>query len=242
MLTADETNRYARQLGIPGWGEEAQELLRKARVFVAGAGGLGGPLLFYLASAGVGTIRVCDCDRVELSNLNRQILHHQDSIAAMKADSAYATLHRYNPSIAIHPLYDRITGANAETLIDDADVIVDCLDNFETRHVLNRAAVRRSLPLAHAGVAGFQGQITFIQPPDTPCLGCFLPLQGEKEKVPIVGATAGVLGSLLAAEVIKHLTGIGASLRNRILFWDGLGMRFDSIAIRKNPRCAVCAD
>jgi molybdopterin/thiamine biosynthesis adenylyltransferase len=243
MLTEDEVIRYTRQLPIKGCGTEIQIKLKRSRVFVAGTGGLGSPLLFYLTAVGVGNLIICDFDKIELSNLNRQILHSETNINRQKVDSTYSTLMDRNRNISITRVYEKLTRKNAERLIDNAELIIDCLDNFQTRHILNEYSVKKGIPMIHAGVSEFQGQITFLHPPKTACLACFYPQTPEKEKepVPIIGATAGVLGSLQAIEAIKYLTGIGENLINRLLFWDGLEMRFESIMLSKNKKCKACS-
>jgi len=240
MLNEQELTRYGRQLSIQGWGIDAQEKLKKATVFIAGAGGLGSPLLYYLAVAGVGRLRVCDFDSIELSNLNRQILHPTARIGRAKAESAAETLAAANGDVAIEVIKEKITPKNAAALAGGADLIVDCLDNFDARHMLNRVSVEKRIPMVHAGVAGFQGQLTFLDPPATPCLACFIPAKVKKEPVPIFGATAGVIGSMQAVEVIKYLTGTGDNLRNRLLLYDGAAMTFSFIKLSRNPKCGVC--
>lgn len=240
MLSADEITRYTRQLLIEGWSEKIQEKLKNSTVFVAGAGGLGSPVLMYLTSAGIGNIIVCDFDSVELSNLNRQILHSDERIGMQKADSACMTLEKINPGINIIPIREKLTRKNAGNLIADADIIMDCLDNFDTRFILNNISVKNHIPLVHAGVSDFSGQITFLSPPETPCLECIFPKKTKKQKVPIAGSTAGVIGSLQATEAIKYLTGIGETLKNRLLFWDGAGMSFRIINLSRNPKCRMC--
>ena len=241
MLTEDEITRYKRQMSIKGWGIETQVKLKQARVFIAGTGGLGSPLLFYLTVAGVGNLTICDFDTIELSNLNRQILHSDTNISMQKVDSAFSTLMDRNRNASITRIYEKLTRKNAERLIGSVSLIIDCLDNFQTRHVLNEYSVKKGIPMIHAGVSEFQGQITFLHPPKTVCLACFYPHTPKKEPVPIIGATAGVLGSLQAIEAIKYLTGIGENLRNRLLFWDGLEMRFESVVLAKNKTCKVCS-
>ena len=241
MLTEDEITRYKRQMSIKGWGIETQVKLKQARVFIAGTGGLGSPLLFYLTVAGVGNLTICDFDIIELSNLNRQILHSDTNISMQKVDSAFSTLMDRNRNTSITRIYEKLTRKNAERLIGSVSLIIDCLDNFQTRHVLNEYSVKKGIPMIHAGVSEFQGQITFLDPPKTVCLACFYPHTPKKEPVPIIGATAGVLGSLQAIEAIKYLTGIGENLRNRLLFWDGLEMRFESVVLAKNKTCKVCS-
>ncbi len=242
VLSVEEKIRYERQMMIAKWGESGQQKLKSATVFVAGAGGLGSPLLYYLAAAGIGTIRVCDFDSVELSNLNRQILHSSARMGMNKAESAKKTLHETNEFVVIQTITEKIHNANVTELIGTSDIIVDCLDNFETRHVLNKISVEKRIPLVHAGVEGFRGQITFLHPPETPCLACFIPREVKKEKFPILGATPGVIGALQAMEVMKYLAGMGETLKNRLLLFDGLSMEFSTIKLTRNPTCRVCRD
>ena len=240
QLSESEKSRYHRQMLIPEWGEKGQVRLKEATVFIAGAGGLGSPLSIYLAVAGVGTLRICDFGEPELSNLNRQILHDDTRIGKNKADSARETLARLNPDITVVALREKITDASVETLVGDADIIVDCLDNFDTRHVLNRYAVRHCIPMVHAGVYGMNGQLLFIQPPETPCLLCMHAGSVPTSIFPIVGATAGVMGCLEALETIKYLTGVGSNLKGCLLIWDGTIMEFTKIPLKKLPDCPVC--
>jgi molybdopterin/thiamine biosynthesis adenylyltransferase len=239
-LTPEEKQRYHRQLILPSWGEEAQSALKESCVFIAGAGGLGSPVALYLAAAGVGSLRICDSGEVELSNLNRQILHGEDRIGANKALSAVKMLRAINPAVQVVPLADTITGDNVESLIGEAGLIIDCLDNFQTRYILNDHAVKSSLPLVHAGVNGFCGQITFIHPPRTACLACLLPEAPPLEIAPILGATAGTLGCLEALEALKYLTGTGELLKGRLLFFDGETMQVQEVGFDKDPECRVC--
>ncbi|MCX7678564.1 MAG: HesA/MoeB/ThiF family protein [Spirochaetes bacterium] len=240
-LTEIEKLRYERQMMIKGWGEDGQRKLKQAKVFVAGAGGLGSSLLYYLTAAGIGTIRVCDFDRVELSNLNRQILHYAERIGMNKAESAKRTLQNINEHVHIEIVKEKIQKNNAKRLIGDSALIIDCLDNFDTRHVLNRIAVEMNKPYVHAGIEGFRGQVTFIHHPQTACLACFIPLKVKKVKFPVVGTTPGIMGTLQAMETIKYITGIGELLKNRLLVFDGLAMEFSFIKLTKNSRCPVCS-
>jgi molybdopterin/thiamine biosynthesis adenylyltransferase len=239
-LTPEEKQRYNRQMILPSWGEEAQRALKKSCVFIAGAGGLGSSVAFYLAAAGVGTLRICDSGEVELSNLNRQILHGEDRIGKNKALSAVRTLKAINPSVQVIPLTDTITGENVETLIGEARLVIDCLDNFQTRYILNDHAVKTGLPLVHAGVNGFCGQITFIHPPKTACLACLVAEAPPPETFPILGATAGAVGCLEALEALKYLTGTGQLLEGRLLFFDGETMQVQGVSFDKDPECRVC--
>jgi molybdopterin-synthase adenylyltransferase len=239
-LTESERNRYHRQMIFPGWGEEAQQRVKNAKVFVAGAGGLGSPLSIYLAVAGVGTIRIADCGTLEFSNLNRQILHDESRIHNNKALSARKTLVRLNPEIQVEAVTEEINDTNADAVIGQVDLIVDCLDNFETRQILNTYAVKTRTPMIHAGVYGMRGQITFIKPPETPCLWCMHSGALPKTLFPIVGATAGVIGCLEALEALKYLSGVGTNLMGRMLIWDGLTMEFMDLPQKKIPDCPVC--
>jgi adenylyltransferase/sulfurtransferase len=224
-----------------GWGEEGQERIRAATVFIAGVGGLGGPVSLYLAAAGVGKLRICDNGQVELSNLNRQILYNDHDIHSLKVVSARNFLTRFNPYIEVEYFPETMTRQTIGTLVGDATIMVDCLDNFETRYILNDYGISKRLSLVHAGVEGLTGQITFIHSPETPCLRCVIPEGPPPQKTfPILGTTAGIIGCLEANEVLKHLTGIGTPLKGKLLIWDGLESEFHSVDIGKDPRCPVC--
>jgi adenylyltransferase/sulfurtransferase len=239
-LTPGEKQRYNRQMILPSWGETAQGILKNSCVFIAGAGGLGSPVALYLAAAGVGALRVCDSEEVELSNLNRQILHGDDRIGERKALSADRTLKAVNPLVEIIPLTENIEPDNIGSLVGDARLMIDCLDNFQTRYILNEYAVKTGTALVHAGVNGLCGQIAFIHPPQTACLACLVPEGPPPEIFPILGATAGVLGCLEAMEALKYLTGTGELLKGRLLFCDGEAMQFQEVSFDKDPECRVC--
>jgi adenylyltransferase/sulfurtransferase len=239
-LTEAEYQRYHRQIILPSWGVEGQSKVKEAVVFIAGAGGLGSPVAIYLAAAGVGRIRICDYSEPELSNLNRQILHTDQDIGKNKAISAQEMLREVNPHVKVEPLPYRIERENIDELVGDAQIIIDCMDNFPTRHILNECAVRRRMPFIHGGVIGMCGQITFIHTPETPCLNCIFPSSPPREVFPIVGATPGVIGTLEALEALKYITGIGETLKGRLLVWDGEKMEFQQITIKKYPNCPVC--
>jgi len=239
-LNSSEKERYARQMIITDWGEAGQQRIKNSTVFVAGAGGLGSPVAVYLAAAGLGTLRICDCGEPELSNLNRQILHSESDIGINKAISAEASIKLLNPNVRVEPITDRITEDTVEAIVGDADIIVDCLDNFEARHILNEFAVKKTLPFIHAGIHGLSGQVTFIHSPETPCLSCFFPGVVPKQVFPVVGVTPGIIGTIEATEVLKWIVGIGDNLKNQLLIWDGDTMDFQKIAIKKDPDCPVC--
>lgn len=238
MLTEREKKRYARQILL--FGEEAQEKLKQAEVFLAGAGGLGSPVAIYLAVAGIGTIAIADNDTIELTNLNRQILHRDRDCGRKKVASAEENLREINPDIEIRAVDATIGDGNAEELVGNADVIVDAMDNYAARFLLNRAAFRKNIPLVHAAIRGLHGQATTVIPGKTPCLSCIFPHAPPGEVLPVLGATAGVMASIQATEVVKYLTGTGELLAGRLLLWDGRTSRAEEIAVERNPKCPVC--
>lgn len=238
MLTEQELQRYRRQLIIPDWGEKGQEKLKQAKVVMAGAGGLGSVVLTYLAVAGVGSIRIIDNDEVDLSNLNRQILHTDGNIGKAKVDSARERLQALNPDIEIEIISNAITEQNVSEMVEDR-LIIDALDNLEARLLLNKAALKANLPLFHGAVYGFEGRATTLIPGKTPCLRCLYKgsLSGE---IPVVGATPGVIGCIQATEVIKYILGLGELLTNRLLAYDGLNMSFSEVRLKRDPNCEEC--
>jgi len=238
MLSDRELARYKRQLILPDWGEAAQEKLRDSKVLVVGAGGLGSAILTYLAVAGVGTIRLIDCDTVDLGNLNRQVLHRDADIGRRKTDSAVERLRALNPDIRVEAIPDAIDANNVFDLVEDYP-IVDALDNLPTRYLLNEVSVRGQLPLFHGAVYGFEGRATTLAPGRTPCLRCLYQAVVPGE-IPVVGTTPGVIGCVQATEVIKYLLGIGELLHNRLLVYDGLSLTFTEVRLRKDPNCAAC--
>ncbi|MBN2079882.1 MAG: HesA/MoeB/ThiF family protein [Spirochaetes bacterium] len=239
MLASEERSIYSRQLSIPSWGDDTQEKLKRSRAFIAGCGGLGSPVLCYLAAAGVGTLVICDNDSVDSTNLNRQIIHRHDRIGMPKTESARMTIEKLNPFTRTELLAVRLDDGNAMDLIGDSDIIIDCLDSFASRHVLNHVSVARGIPLVHGGVSGFIGQVSFFDPPETPCFACLF-TGGIDSSRDIVGATPGIVGSIQAMEAVKHLAGLGETLRNRLLFIDGFAMKFETVTVTKNPQCVVC--
>lgn len=239
-MHSDEKTRFSRQLSISGWSEERQEKLSHSRVFVAGCGGLGSPVILYLTAAGIGTLHLADFDDVELSNLNRQIIHSTESIGLPKVISASSTAERLNPHLKTIMERSEITVRNCASLIEGADIIMDCLDNFQTRHILNEAAVKASIPVVHGGIEEFRGQVSFIQTPETPCMSCFLPHKDKNEKPQVAGPTAGIIGSLQAMEAVRYLAGFAPALKSRLLFFDGTTMETEIMKLVPNPKCPVC--
>jgi len=241
MLTERELQRYDRQIMIYGFGEEGQEKLKKARVFIAGAGGLGSPAAVYLAAAGIGTIRMADHDTVELSNLNRQILHWDENIGEEKAESAANKLKKLNSDIRIEVMGETLTEANALQLVADSDLIVDAMDNLPTRYLLNRTAIKKGIPFFHGAVYGFEGRAMTVIPGKSACLNCvYHGAAVPEEKFPVIGVTPAVIGCIQATEVIKYITGLGELLTDRLLNYDALRMKFTEFKINRDPDCEHC--
>lgn len=238
MLSERERERYKRQILL--FGEEGQERLKKAGIFIAGAGGLGSPVSIYLAVAGVGTLTVVDSDVVDQTNLNRQILHSDRNIGEKKIVSAEEKLQEINPDITIRAIDAHIGEANAGRLVGRADGIVDAMDNYPTRYLLNRIAIGKEIPLFHGAIRGLYGQATTIIPGETPCLACIFPKAPPEEVFPVVGVTAGLIGMVQATEVLKFLLGTGNLLTNRLFLWDGLLAQASEICVEKNPCCETC--
>lgn len=241
MLTEKELQRYDRQIMIYGFGEEGQEKLKKARVFIAGAGGLGSPTAIYLAAAGIGTIRMADHDTVELSNLNRQVLHWDENIGGRKAESAVAKLQKLNPDVRIEAIAETLTEANASQLVADSDLIVDAMDNLPTRYLLNKTAIEKGIPFFHGAVYGFEGRAMTVIPGKSACLNClYHGVAVPKVKFPVIGVTPAVIGCIQATEVIKYITGLGELLTDRLLNYDALRMKFTEFKINRDPDCEHC--
>jgi molybdopterin-synthase adenylyltransferase len=243
MLTKEDLQRYDRQIMIYGFGEAGQEKLKKAKVSLAGLGGLGSPAAIYLAAAGIGTLRIADHDKVELSNLNRQVLHWEENIGKSKADSAAGKLRKLNSAIKIEPIAETITEANVAKLVGDSDLIVDAMDNLPTRYLLNKTAFEKKIPFFHGAVYGFEGRAMTVLPGKTACLNClYHGATMPKEKFPVIGVTPAVIGCIQATEVIKYILGLGELLTDRLLNYDGLMMKFNEFKINRDPNCEVCGD
>ncbi|MDD1677604.1 MAG: HesA/MoeB/ThiF family protein [Methanomicrobiales archaeon] len=238
MLTEREQERYHRQILL--FGEEGQDLLKEAHLFIAGAGGLGSPVSLYLAAAGVGMLTIVDHDMVERTNLNRQILHRDRDLGRPKVDSAQDTLREINPDITVRGINATIQADNVADLVGKADGIVDAVDNFTVRYLLNEVAFAKGIPLFHGAIQGFYGQAATIVPPDTACLRCMFPHPPPGEPAPVIGVTPGIIGTIQATEAIKYLLGCGELLTNRLFIWDGFRTRAEEIRVQKNASCAVC--
>ena len=246
-LTDEELERYARHIVLPEIGGPGQQRLKRARVLVIGAGGLGAPVLEYLAAAGIGTLGIVDDDTVSLSNLQRQVIHATQSIGQSKGESARETISRINPHVAVELHGFRLTAENAPALVRRYDLVVDGSDNFETRYAVADACAAEKRPLVHAAVGRFDGSVTVLKPFETgedgrpnPGYRDLFPEPPPPDMVPscavagVLGALTGVIGTLQAMEAIKLITGIGEPLVGRLLLYDGLGARFDTIRYRKS--------
>ena len=242
MLTLEERQRYDRQIMIPGLGESGQEKLKKARVVIAGSGGLGSPIALYLTAAGVGTVRIIDNDVVELSNLNRQILHWDKDIGKEKAKSAHDKLMQLNKNVTKETINATIDETNVYDLTAGFDVIVDAMDNLPTRYLLNKAAIEHKMPFVHGAVSGLEGRAMTVIPGESACIRCLYHTAASKKKFPVLGTTSAIIGAIQATEVIKYLTGIGTLLTNRLLIYDGLNMKFTELSVARNVNCEHCGD
>ncbi|MHA1264146.1 MAG: HesA/MoeB/ThiF family protein [Candidatus Helarchaeota archaeon] len=241
-LTEKERERYARQLIIKDWGEEAQEKLKKATIAIIGLGGLGSASSIYATAAGIGKIKIVDHDIVDLSNLNRQIVHFTPDIAKKKVESAYEKLSALNPEVEIEPCAIKLAEENMIDIIKDCDIILDALDNFHTRFLLNKACIKNNIPYIHAACYAFEGRVLTIVPKKGPCLQCFYPkIPEEMQSIPVVGSAVGIIASVEVTEAIKLIAGIGKPLIGRLLIVDGENMRFDVIEVKRNPKCPICS-
>ncbi len=240
MLDDTERARYDRQMRLPDFGEDGQRRLKKAKVFIAGVGGLGSPVAAYLAIAGVGNIRIIDHDIVENTNLNRQILHWTSDVGKTKTASAKEKLDQINPHVNIDAISDEIRTDNAHRLVGDAGIIIDALDNFSARYALNRVAIDKKIPYVHGSVYGLEGRLTFIMPGETPCLKCIFPKPPPEGIVPVVGTTPGVIGCMQAAETIKYFTGIGTLAKNKLIVYDGMHAEIIEIPVKRDSNCPEC--
>ena len=231
-------SRYTRQ--IPLIGQAGQAKLAAAHICIAGVGGLGSPIALYLAAAGVGTLSIIDCDTVSISNLNRQILHATSDIGRMKIESGAEKLHALNPDIAIRTYHNIITHEFLSEIAYDADIVIDAVDNYQSRHILNEFCVRRHIPFLHGAIQGFIGQMMFIVPEQTACLHCFLPSYEIVREPPVIGTTAGIIGIMQANEAIKYITHAESVAVGDLVLWDGTTLTLEKCAVERNAECSVC--
>jgi molybdopterin/thiamine biosynthesis adenylyltransferase/rhodanese-related sulfurtransferase len=248
-LGPEQRARYSRHLLIPEVGIEGQLRLLQSRVLLIGAGGLGSPASLYLAAAGVGTLGIVDDDRVDASNLQRQIAHSTETLGDWKVDSAKRTLEALNPDVNVVTYKERLTSDNVDRIFGDGwDVIVDGADNFPTRYLVNDASVWHDVPVVHGSIYRFEGQVTVFKPQQGPCYRCLFPQPPPPELAPscaeggVLGVLPGIVGSLQANETIKLLLGIGDPLVGRLLLFDALETEFSEVRLKKDPACPVCGE
>jgi sulfur-carrier protein adenylyltransferase/sulfurtransferase len=246
-LTAEQRERYSRHLLLPEVGLEGQQKLLDAKVLLLGAGGLGSPATLYLAAAGVGTLGIVDSDEVDLSNLQRQVIHSSDRIGVSKVDSAEQTIKALNPDVEVvkHPV--RLGAENIMEILPGYDIVLDGLDNFPTRYLLNDASVRLQIPVVSAAILGFEGQLSVFAPYEGPCYRCLFPVPPPAELAPscgangVLGVLPGTMGLLQATEVIKLILGQGEPLIGRLLMYDALAASFTEVKVRRDPDCPICS-
>ena len=236
--------RYERQTRLPEIGEAGQASLSSAKAVVIGAGGLGSPVLYYLAAAGVGTVRIIDSDTVDITNLNRQIIHFEEDIGRDKTQAAKEKLQRLRSDMRINTFSARLDENNAAELLSGYDIVISCVDNIITRYILNSSCAVAGVPLINGGVQGFEGYVMTVLPGDTPCYECVFPrvdgdCQADTENIGVLGAVAGVLGSMMAVEAIKVITGIPVD--PYFYYVDLLSCRISPIAAKRAPDCPACA-
>ncbi|MEI7439753.1 MAG: molybdopterin-synthase adenylyltransferase MoeB [Thermoleophilia bacterium] len=248
VLDAERRRRYSRHLVIPEVGEAGQLKLLSSKVLMIGAGGLGSPSALYLAAAGVGTIGIIDDDVVDASNLQRQVIHNMDRIGMPKAESARLTLTALNPDVEVIEYRERLSSSNIDRILAGYDVIVDGTDNFPTRYLLNDASLIHKIPVVHASIFRFEGQLTVFKPFEGPCYRCLFPEPPPAELAPscaeggVLGVLPGIMGTLQATEALKQLLDIGDPLVGRLLLADALEMSFHEVQLRRDPNCAVCGE
>jgi molybdopterin/thiamine biosynthesis adenylyltransferase/rhodanese-related sulfurtransferase len=248
-LDPEQRSRYSRHILIPEVGVEGQLKLLASRVLLIGAGGLGSPASLYLAAAGVGRLGIVDDDRVDASNLQRQIAHSTERLGDWKADSAKQTIEALNPDVDVVTYKERITSENVDRILADGwDVIVDGADNFPTRYLINDASVFHDIPVVHGSIFRFEGQVTVFKPHEGPCYRCLFPTPPPPELAPscaeggVLGVLPGIIGSLQANEALKLSLGIGDTLAGRLLLFDALAAEFNEVTLRRDPNCPVCGE
>jgi len=248
-LTAAQQDRYARHIMLPEIGEKGQEKLLKSRVLLLGAGGLGSPAALYLAAAGIGTLGLIDADVVDASNLQRQILHGTSTVGVSKVESGKARIKDLNPDVNVIAFDERLTSENVDRVLDHGwDVIVDGLDNFPTRYLINDASIWKNIPVVHGSIFRFDGQVTTFVPKKGPCYRCLYPEPPPAHLAPscseagVLGVLPGIIGVIQATEAVKLILGAGEPLNGRLLMYESLRMRFSQVKLRRDPECPVCGE
>jgi adenylyltransferase/sulfurtransferase len=246
-LNDQQLLRYSRHILLDEVGIAGQERLRAAHALIVGAGGLGCPAALYLAASGIGNLTIADPDKVDLTNLQRQILYRTDCVGAQKVDAARAALNALNPEVDIVPLAQRLDAKNLDSLVESSDVVLDCSDNFATRHALNRACVKARKPLVSGAAIRFDAQVAVfdLRKPDAPCYACLYPEDGEVEEVQcstmgVFAPLTGVVGALQAMEAVKLLSGAGETLNGRLLLLDAKLSEWRTVRVKRDPDCEVC--
>jgi molybdopterin/thiamine biosynthesis adenylyltransferase/rhodanese-related sulfurtransferase len=247
FMSAEQRERYSRHLLLPEVGIEGQQKLLDAKVLLLGAGGLGSPAALYLAAAGVGTLGIVDDDVVDVSNLQRQVIHTSDRVGVPKVDSAEETIRALNPDVQVVKHKLRLGPDNIMDVLPGYDIVVDGLDNFPTRYLLNDASVRLQIPVVSAAILGFDGQLSVFKPYDGPCYRCLFPVPPPAELAPscgangVLGVLPGTMGLLQATEVIKLILGVGEPLIGRLLMYDALAATVTEVKVRRDPECPICS-
>ncbi len=247
QFTPEQRQRYSRHFLLPEVGEEGQRKLLEAKVLLLGAGGLGSPTALYLAAAGVGTLGIVDDDEVDVSNLQRQVIHKTSTVGVAKVDSAEAAINELNPDVVVKKYNTRLDASNIMEIIEGYDLIVDGVDNFPTRYLLNDATVRLKIPVVSAAILGFEGQLSVFAPYDGPCYRCLFPVPPPAELAPscgangVLGVLPGTMGLLQATEVVKLIIGAGTPLIGRLLMYDALDATTTELKVRRDPECPICS-
>jgi molybdopterin/thiamine biosynthesis adenylyltransferase/rhodanese-related sulfurtransferase len=247
FMSAEQRDRYSRHLLLNEVGIEGQQKLLDAKVLLLGAGGLGSPAALYLAAAGVGTLGIVDDDTVDLSNLQRQVIHNSERVGVAKVDSAEATINALNPDVKVEKYKVRLGPGNIMDILPNYDIVVDGLDNFPTRYLLNDASVRLRIPVVSAAILGFDGQLSVFKPYEGPCYRCLFPVPPPAELAPscgangVIGVLPGTMGLLQATEVIKLILDVGNPLIGRLLMYDALAATMTEVKVRRDPHCAICS-
>ena len=247
-FTDEQIERYSRHIILPEVGGSGQQKMLEARVLLLGAGGLGSPAAYYLAAAGIGNLGIVDFDQVDLSNLQRQIIHSTERIGMLKTESAKKTIQALNPDVNVTLYNEKMDSSNIMSLIKDYDYVVDGSDNFPTRYLVNDACVMKNKTLIHGSIYRFEGQVTVFKPGDGPCYRCLYPEPPPPGMVPncqeggVLGVLAGVIGNLQVVEVLKLILGIGKPLVGKLLIYDALNTEFRSLRLRRDPNCPICGE
>ncbi len=247
-FTEERLTRYSRNILLKDVGVKGQQKLFAAKVLIVGAGGLGSPVALYLAAAGVGTLGIADADSVDLSNLQRQIVHFTADVGKSKVDSAAEKMRALNPDVEVRPYHEFLQADNIRQIIRDYDFVIDGTDSFAAKFLINDACVLEGIPFSHGGILRFQGQTMTVLPGQTACYRCAFGAPPPKDAVPtcsqagILGAVAGMLGTIQAAEALKFITGAGTLLTNALLTFDAAEMTFRKVRLKPNPACAVCGE